>query len=234
MLSENKMSKYLLYALGEIVLVVIGILIALQINKRHENSQNEQRKIEMLQAVHHEFELNKDKLALIATEHRKCYANCKELISLFPIDTEQLDLDTLSTMIRGTYGNWTFEPLQTRIEFLVGSPDFHFIKDTELQTVLLSWESVFEDYQEDEQRAIDYNFNILYPYTQKHFSYTQGLSDPRLDISILGSPEFENTIIRRKFSIRDIIDSETKELEVLIATIDRIIVLTEPFAKKTP
>ena len=32
LLSENNFSKYLLYAIGEIVLVVIGILIALQIN----------------------------------------------------------------------------------------------------------------------------------------------------------------------------------------------------------
>ena len=32
MLNENKFSKYLIYAVGEIVLVVIGILIALQIN----------------------------------------------------------------------------------------------------------------------------------------------------------------------------------------------------------
>ena len=32
LLTENKFSKYLLYAIGEIVLVVIGILIALQLN----------------------------------------------------------------------------------------------------------------------------------------------------------------------------------------------------------
>ena len=36
LLSENKFSKYLLYAIGEIVLVVIGILIALQINNWNE------------------------------------------------------------------------------------------------------------------------------------------------------------------------------------------------------
>ncbi|GMN10040.1 hypothetical protein MTsPCn9_15450 [Croceitalea sp. MTPC9] len=39
LLSENKFSKYLFYAIGEIILVVIGILIALQIN-----NWNEQRK----------------------------------------------------------------------------------------------------------------------------------------------------------------------------------------------
>ncbi|MFY0630278.1 MAG: hypothetical protein JXR05_07840 [Flavobacteriaceae bacterium] len=37
MLSENKFSKYFLYAIGEIILVVIGILIALQINNANEN-----------------------------------------------------------------------------------------------------------------------------------------------------------------------------------------------------
>ncbi|MFX0556562.1 DUF6090 family protein [Maribacter sp. CXY002] len=36
LLSENKFSKYLAYAIGEIVLVVIGILIALQINNWNE------------------------------------------------------------------------------------------------------------------------------------------------------------------------------------------------------
>ncbi len=32
LMAENKFSKYLIYAIGEIALVVIGILIALQIN----------------------------------------------------------------------------------------------------------------------------------------------------------------------------------------------------------
>lgn len=36
MIKENKFSKYLLYAVGEIILVVIGILIALQINNWNE------------------------------------------------------------------------------------------------------------------------------------------------------------------------------------------------------
>ena len=46
MLTENKFSKYLLYAIGEIVLVVIGILIALSIN--NWNNNNKDRKLEKL------------------------------------------------------------------------------------------------------------------------------------------------------------------------------------------
>jgi len=41
MLTENKLSKYLLYAIGEIILVVIGILIALQINNWNQDKQQQ-------------------------------------------------------------------------------------------------------------------------------------------------------------------------------------------------
>ncbi len=40
LLTQNKVSKYLLYAIGEIVLVVIGILIALQINNWNEDRKS--------------------------------------------------------------------------------------------------------------------------------------------------------------------------------------------------
>ncbi|MCW5516045.1 DUF6090 family protein, partial [Muriicola sp. Z0-33] len=48
LLSENKFSKYLLYAIGEIVLVVIGILIALQINNWNEDIKAKEKEIKLL------------------------------------------------------------------------------------------------------------------------------------------------------------------------------------------
>ena len=41
LLTENRFSKYLLYAIGEIILVIIGILFALQINNWNENNKIE-------------------------------------------------------------------------------------------------------------------------------------------------------------------------------------------------
>lgn len=51
MLSENKFTKYLIYALGEIVLVVIGILIALQINNWNENRKLVNQELALLTEV---------------------------------------------------------------------------------------------------------------------------------------------------------------------------------------
>lgn len=64
LLSENKFSKYLLYAIGEIVLVVIGILIALSINNSNEYHKTRKTALAYLNSLHEEFEFN---LALLDT-----------------------------------------------------------------------------------------------------------------------------------------------------------------------
>jgi len=75
LIMENKTSKYFKYAIGEIVLVVIGILIALQINNWNENRKNSQYEQNYLQRIlkdlhkdqtELEMHLNKDTLKLDA------------------------------------------------------------------------------------------------------------------------------------------------------------------------
>lgn len=39
LLSQNRFSKYLLYAIGEILLVMVGILLALQVNNWNEDKK---------------------------------------------------------------------------------------------------------------------------------------------------------------------------------------------------
>ncbi|HBU78269.1 MAG TPA: hypothetical protein DEF18_09225, partial [Muricauda sp.] len=58
LLGENKISKYLLYALGEIILVVIGILIALRINNWNENRKLYQEEKATIASLKLEFKKN--------------------------------------------------------------------------------------------------------------------------------------------------------------------------------
>ena len=55
LLSEGKTGKYFKYAIGEILLVVIGILIALQINNWNENRKNEDKELAHLTGIRHEL-----------------------------------------------------------------------------------------------------------------------------------------------------------------------------------
>jgi len=58
LMSENKTSKYFKYAIGEIILVVIGILIALQINNWNENRKNRITEADYYCRILDDFELN--------------------------------------------------------------------------------------------------------------------------------------------------------------------------------
>ena len=50
-LSDNRLNKYFIYAIGEIILVVAGILIALQINNANERRKARLQEITILQNI---------------------------------------------------------------------------------------------------------------------------------------------------------------------------------------
>jgi hypothetical protein len=58
LLSENKFSKYLIYAIGEIILVVIGILIAIQLNDFNEERKERKKELSFLQKLKDDINLD--------------------------------------------------------------------------------------------------------------------------------------------------------------------------------
>lgn len=58
LIDERQLSKYLLYATGEIILVVIGILIALQINNQNDAHKQRQKELKYLQNISTDIENN--------------------------------------------------------------------------------------------------------------------------------------------------------------------------------
>lgn len=71
MLKENKAGKYLLYALGEIILVVIGILIALQINNWNENRKEKIEEKAILENLYENLTLAKQQSELLILEEKQ-------------------------------------------------------------------------------------------------------------------------------------------------------------------
>ena len=62
MADDNKPMKYMRYAIGEILLVVIGILIALQINAWNETKKLEKRELILLNELKSNLEANMENL----------------------------------------------------------------------------------------------------------------------------------------------------------------------------
>ncbi|MBK8643667.1 MAG: hypothetical protein IPN15_16095 [Saprospiraceae bacterium] len=58
LLSESKFNKYLIYAFGEIVLIVIGILIALSINNANDSKNQRQKELTLLTEMRQNLQID--------------------------------------------------------------------------------------------------------------------------------------------------------------------------------
>ncbi len=80
LLTENKFSKYLLYAIGEIALVMIGILLALQVNNWNER-KNEEKKLQTIyNIITKDLESDLVKIKDILEEYKKREAYYKHIL----------------------------------------------------------------------------------------------------------------------------------------------------------
>ena len=97
LLSENKFSKYLIYAVGEILLVVIGILIALQINNRNEFKKDRAFETKMLKEIRKEIIKDTIYFNKISKRAETSMNGGEKLLEL--MDKKITDLDSVSQAI---------------------------------------------------------------------------------------------------------------------------------------
>ena len=71
LLSENKFSKYLVYAIGEIILVVIGILIAININNKNEQRIKAKKLDTLYIEIQRELALNINRVSFLIDFYEK-------------------------------------------------------------------------------------------------------------------------------------------------------------------
>ncbi len=90
----GKVSKYMLYAIGEIVLVVIGILIALSINTWNENRKNANQELKLLQSFKIGLEKDLSDIDSNINGHTKGLNSAKMILNL--LESSQTYNDTLA------------------------------------------------------------------------------------------------------------------------------------------
>src|SRR5210317_718090 len=108
MIKQNNVSKYLLYAIGEIVLVVIGILIALQINNWNESKKRRQTEINILSEIILNLDIDLKNLDLKIEENNTyIYHNTAVLHHL---QNDKPINDSLKYHYAWLYGHGNFQP----------------------------------------------------------------------------------------------------------------------------
>jgi hypothetical protein len=158
LLSENKFSKYLIYAVGEIVLVVIGILIALQINNWNLIQQDRKTEKQNLLALQEEFSKNKAKIQEIIQQNIQNISGAEKMIQSFSNTSK----DTISEQTIAIYGSETFgaeinfEPETGVLTEIISSGQLKLIQNNELKHKLAGLQSKIDEIKQQEKEVLDY------------------------------------------------------------------------------
>ena len=232
LMEKNKTGRYFKYAIGEIILVVIGILIALSINNWNSNRIQKQKESLLLSELNNEFKANKIQLDSVLAKHKHALKSVDYLISRLPIkNVKSENLDSLSYHIYHLGTFYTFNPSGGVINSLMNSSSINIISNNKLRQLIIGWNDVLLDYQEEETLARDNYNNHLKQFEKEHFNYNRNyykfLKDSRIDLSILQTLEFDNYVQDRRFDLDNILNNSYGELDTIINTIDKIIELSE-------
>ena len=237
MLSENKFSRYFLYAIGEILLVVIGILIALQINNNNEASKAKIFEHKMLNEIRKDLILDTIYFNAIKSRPIRTEKAADRLIKmkkdgLVIKDSVPFLFDQLGTNFNFSYHNGAYESLKS-----VGL-------DKISNDALRNWIAEMYDFNYPRtQELIDPIKKETIDYYRKTFdkffvidfkaSYV-GKPIPSLTIEaehVLNEPHFLNTIYYRmsyaKNSIHRI-KGITKSASLLLKSIDSELNIDDP------
>lgn len=163
LLSESKFSKYLPYALGEILLVVIGILIALQINNINSYKNQRAAEKEYLMSLKAEFENNLTKVNESIANVNNDVSAVQSLLRLF--DPEVIDTTSekqISEMIYAVFGaGLAFQPSTSVLEDMIASGNLNLILNTQLRQHLATFNSSLDFFKIQESSVFTSMDNAL-------------------------------------------------------------------------
>ena len=230
MVKENQAWNYLFYAIGEIVLVVVGILIALQINIANENRKNRNIEKTYLENIKSDLEQNLISLQLFASERVSSIQATDSIMTYFntkkTLDLVAFNRHCVVVMV------WmpTVKHDNTYQE-LLNSGNLSVISNKEIKEYLQNIQKKFEkvafiesEMQQDfEQYLYDPFFNTADLQTSLlSFEGEDVVLDSSQAITLLNNQAFKNGFILSSFNSQSLLEEYDDIIESIYVLKDLI------------
>ena len=227
--------KYLRYAVGEIVLVVIGILIALQVNNWNEYRKEKVEEKKILLSLHNEISNNLESLQVVIEEKNKIIDVNQYIIDNTGKNGEWKSMKPLDSLMNYiSLSGWIFVPQNGVLNEIINSGKLLLIENDLIKNEIASLPQLLSlMIEEDRQYRLDLhqyflpflskNYNLIelteYRELLENYSFKMGETNFSKSIpELLDSREFENILtiqsIWIKFSNEMSINQKNKYLEI--------------------
>ena len=162
LLRENRFTRYLIYAIGEIVLVVIGILIALQIDEWNNERNRQQWENEVLSQVRTDLNQSQGELIEISAFYLEMAKASANVLRIFWKDEIPYKKDSLRDLLYMVRGSRVYSPPLGNMKALMNSGKIDLVNDPEIRTAINTY-----------LEKIDYSLKDVDRYEETYFRKAQ-------------------------------------------------------------
>lgn len=167
---RNRLARYLLYAVGEIILVVIGILLAVEINNWNEARKDRESEQILLRGLKSEMIGNRDELVKAMSYHKRSENAVKKLIQIYRGDYHQYKNKELDSLFAEVQWAWTFDPRLGVLNSIKTTGKINVIRNPKLQSFISSFEEVANDSREESLTIKSLILTQFLPVVNKYIS----------------------------------------------------------------
>ena len=207
-IEEDKVRKYIIYAVGEILLVVIGILIALQVNNWNEQRMLENSARSHLRVLENNLNEDLEQLTVIHDNLQETLRSTKSMMQRFQGQKAPAD-SILYEMIQVLF-EYSFEPNDNGVNILISSGELGVLSDS-LQAQINRYYNTVEGIQE---RDLISNTFIKNQYEEYIFEYQNTIFGKRNPHPAIQSYYQKDTREQGSYNFEEILTD--KQLEALI------------------
>ena len=233
--AENKAVSYLRYAIGEIVLVVIGILIALQINNWNQNRIERNEENDIIAKLHKDFKENKKSIQGFIITNKDEMSAQMELMSLIGASKEELSKHNLDSLFYVSFGANELYFADNTLKNIMNSGQLNLLKNEDINELLYEWNVLSEIRQIRMDKLDNWVNDKFIPYLISKISFKEMDTNDKLKwsgkskvkpeyFSLFQEVEFENYLDNNLWFHQQILE-RCNETEILI---DKIIKTTKP------
>lgn len=163
LLNEGKTTKYFKYAIGEIFLVVIGILIALQINNWNEERKDRNREQIILKSLQTDFKTNIINLNFAYNNFSEAYDASANLLEIIRTDEDIKGSEIEQLLDDIINKTMSLDIITGSIDEMLNTGSINLIRDKKLRKQLSNWSYYQTDTEDDIVIYRDYLFDFFIP-----------------------------------------------------------------------
>ncbi|WP_445381305.1 DUF6090 family protein [Robiginitalea sp. IMCC43444] len=156
LLASSKFFRYMKYAIGEIILVVLGILIALQIDTWNESRKDEEIKIRYLKQLETEFAQNLELINQSIRGYEIIKTTSSKLLNFTGEKRMEISEKELATILNKSFaGTPRYIPSPSIIQDFINSGILSDLNNDTLRIQLAEWSVILEGAKRREDEIIE-------------------------------------------------------------------------------